>query len=510
MREREDSRTVPLSVRLQSELGFEFDQNKELLVKDNLFTIGHVELYEELPTRTRVSVDGVKLEIGAKKADIEGLLALARIVEPTAQRVDHVTNFWQGSSNVKTSEDEDWIFLNSKINPTPRGLEEGWALLRDAYHLAIKAGIKNKSRDQISKEGGFFDAWTLKDIEDPQRQRGVYIPLFPEKQEIDDEDEDGDSEAEESCEIRPRVTVDTLREYPLRIEGNVNGLYYVPSTLRYQEKTMEIVDSMLTAYNGTDPKILNGSDTVTIIFSDHNYGILSDMRLFLQIPKDIRVDTIEDIGKLNEAELSISRWEGIEDNKQRMQVNVEVEKDSVRISSPENGFELELRKPVCAECQIPFWQFPHREDVVRKFDSDSKNLDDTPFLYGYNTSLGIMRCLPNFEEGEKHTYCADCITGVAERFKQDHPLASRKKAMEIARQKLDELGYQGLEIWDDHVSRRRTQQSEATDRWEIFTKIEYERDGRKITRYTGEPILKDDGEFQPNMLSLEYVNFRHH
>lgn len=47
------------------------------------------------------------------------------------------------------------------------------------------------------------------------------------------------------------------------------------------------------------------------------------------------------------------------------------------------------------------------------------------------------------------------------------------------------------------------------NRWEFCTKIEYERDGRKIIRHCGRPTLSDDGEFKPNMHPKEYVDFRY-
>lgn len=82
--------------------------------------------------------------------------------------------------------------------------------------------------------------------------------------------------------------------------------------------------------------------------------------------------------------------------------------------------------------------------------------------------------------------------------------------MEITRVKLDELGYPEVLIWDTQVWRAGFEYPEEKGKgWELYTKLEYERDGRKIVRYTGTSLLKDNGDFEPNLLPDEYINFRY-
>ena len=83
MGERERPSINPLIPELQSKLGFEFDPSREWLQNDELTQVGGIEHGEWLPARARVSKDGTRFEVGARIQDLEGLLALNRIVRPT-------------------------------------------------------------------------------------------------------------------------------------------------------------------------------------------------------------------------------------------------------------------------------------------------------------------------------------------------------------------------------------------------------------------------------------------
>ena len=45
--------------------------------------------------------------------------------------------------------------------------------------------------------------------------------------------------------------------------------------------------------------------------------------------------------------------------------------------------------------------------------------------------------------------------------------------------------------------------------WELYTMRTYQRDGRNVRRYTGTPMLTDDGFFALNMKPHEFVNFEY-
>ncbi|MEK7188547.1 MAG: hypothetical protein AAB685_01685, partial [Patescibacteria group bacterium] len=123
-------------------------------------------------------------------------------------------------------------------------------------------------------------------------------------------------------------------------------------------------------------------------------------------------------------------------------------------------------------------------------------------FYHTNTSLGILRYLVSSSEEQK-TYCGDCIGPVIEDYLDLHPYARKEAALEIARERLDNLGYGDVEVVEDQTWRY------GPSGWRMFTQIEYERDGRRIVRYTGMSSVDGEGEFAANMLPQEYVDFRY-
>ena len=119
---------------------------------------------------------------------------------------------------------------------------------------------------------------------------------------------------------------------------------------------------------------------------------------------------------------------------------------------------------------------------------------------GSGGSRGNYECHIDTPEGQK-LYCFDCVKKVEAAYLEEHPTARRATAIEIAKGKLTEAGYPDVQIWDTQIWRMRPGQ------WELFTYIDYERDGKSIRRHTGIPTLTDDGEFEPNMKPREYVDF---
>jgi len=74
--------------------------------------------------------------------------------------------------------------------------------------------------------------------------------------------------------------------------------------------------------------------------------------------------------------------------------------------------------------------------------------------------------------------------------------------MELVMQRLNEMEYFNVQIVEEQIHNR------TGNKWEILTKVEYDRDVRKVTRYTGDLTVTHDGEFESDMQPLGDVEFR--
>lgn len=492
-----------LPVELKVHLGFIDEPNSGWLISDDLVNVGGVEHYEWLPARARVSREGTRYEIGARKQDLDGLLALGRILNSDVQNLDTITNFWKGHKKFSVFEDEDWVFIGTDIEPLPIAFEEAFNPVSIAYDLALTAALKNMTYEQLAAHdwhGGF-----LRSAESSNGGRTLLFSTLSEEMGLTDAHHQEIKVDEEKV-----IAADTLREFPLAT--NKTSLSFASTTVVRDGVAKEFDSIWLIAHNGKDPNIFDGDERVDMYIHESTFNHDTDkwehdgIDLHLQIPKGVEVKTVEDMAKLTKAEVSPKDDLGdLELRKRILDVDVAVEDDVVKVVSKDESLSVEVRKPTCDECSIPMWKFPWpKED---EFMEERINPGKRFRMHSISTSLGIYRCQVRNEDGHENTYCHDCVQKVEDRYAQDHPFVLRPRAIDVARARLDNLGYEDVEIWEDQVWRMES--LGGGKGWEFFTKLEYNRDGRKIIRHTGISILTDGGEFKPNMFPREYVTFRY-
>lgn len=171
--------------------------------------------------------------------------------------------------------------------------------------------------------------------------------------------------------------------------------------------------------------------------------------------------------------------------------------DSINIKSENGIFVVELKKPSCGGCGIPNWKFPWIKD-----EPDQREMELLGGFYSVSSSLGILRLFVDTSEG-RECLCANCVKPIVQSYLDGHPFITKSRAISVVRRRLDEAGYEGVDILADQVWRMGEKQ------WTFMTGVHYQRDGRKILRYTGTPVFSDEGEFKLNMAPHEYVNFRY-
>jgi len=480
--ERERKSQDTLSFALQEKLGFEVDEAEEWLAHDKFVCVGGISHYEWLPAKARVSLDGSRYEIGTRKEDLEGLLALAKIIHPEAQNVDRVINFWDDHPRFSAKEEGEWIYIGANIEPTTDGFEREANSIYWAYDLALSAAIEDKIYEQMLEEKRYKSL--IRQAENPPKGvRTVFFDRgFIERvKEASCTYEETDSEK--------IVTVDTLREFPLATYKT--SISFAPGILVSNGETRELDGIGVQAYNG-NPEVL-------IYDSDSHYDEKKEkwerwgFRLVLPIPGDLQLRTVEDLTSLSFAKLEFTDDDFKVVEEKEMEMRITVGDDLVRMMSEDGNFVLEIKKPACDRCKIPVWQFPYSSAPYIASSGESD-------FYSVNSSLGILRFLVD-DDGKKKTYCGNCIDAVVDDYVKKNPFVSKPRATEVARRRLDEASYEGVEIWEDQVWH-------WGKKWEFLTKIEYERDGRKIMRHCGIPTLTDDGHFELNMHPHEYVAFR--
>ena len=165
-----------LSIELKVTLGFkEESQQKEWLIHDEIASVGgyvDFELYEWLPTRARVRSDGTRYEVGVRNEDLEGLLALAKIINPQCQGLDHVKNFWKDHPKFSVKEEEGWMYIGTNMDPTPMDFEMEYDPAQDAYDLTLIATIGNMTYEQMKNHERYGD--DMKEVEDPEGQKILF------------------------------------------------------------------------------------------------------------------------------------------------------------------------------------------------------------------------------------------------------------------------------------------------------------------------------------------------
>lgn len=484
MREIEDGRSLStLPVELKVHLGFKEDtQRKEWLIHDEIAGIGGADLYESLPARARVSSDGTRYEIGVREEDVDGLLALARIINPQAQGLDQVKSFWKNHPKFSIKEEAGWMYIGANIEPTPIDFETEFGPVQQAYDLAITAAIKNMTYGKMKAHDWHGD-W-MNYAENPNQRTLLFSTL-----------EHITRSKQANHEINPKniITANNLREFPLSIHKVT--IHFAPGKLVWDGKQKNLDNIYVYADNGK-PEV-NISNTDSRYNNATKQWEHDDIKVKLPIPKELDIKTVDDLKKLKSMQILNDEWEVVGE----MDIEVKVEDNAFRIISSDGKFNLEVRTPACEDCKIPTWKFPWPQNSCEDFDEKREKFS----MHSVNTSLGIYRCLVN-NNGVEKTFCFDCVGKLEDRYVREHPFVLRQRAIEVVRRRLDEMGNADVEIWEDQVWRK---DSYGIKGWEFFTKIEYERDGRTIIRHTGIPTLSDEGVFTPNMLPRKYVEFRY-
>lgn len=469
-----------LTAELQAQFNFTHDDPTQRWLQSDTFdhaSLGGVEVYEWLPTRTRVLADGTRFEMGTRKVDIEGLLELAKIIHPRVKGVDDVINFWQGRPNIKVIEDKDWVYMGVDIEPTTEGFESKFSQPEFAFSAALTAAIEGKSYLQMRRNrwhGSF-----MKNVEElePNSRAGIFAHPRSDRAEV---------VSGSSCELPPIITAANLSEFPL--ETYKTSLHTPVTIVEGGRRVLRDDYAWVIAHNG--------EEIVAFHLNRRNWQKKRPdskyIGLGLPIPEGVEVKSFADLAKLTRGVVYHHTYDSNPESVSRRETDVKVEvgKHRVRVVTADGNFRLEVEEPACDNCQTPEWKF-------RKPTPAEDEWNPHPEIY--------------LERKDNERYCLDCKPKLEQEFADAHPFARRSKALAEGRKRLDNLGFTDVELWEDQVfpigayTRRGGFQG-----WELFTRIKYSRNGREIIRMTGIPVLSVDGELKiPEMMSREFVDFRY-
>lgn len=474
-----------LVVSLEAELGFEKDPSGKWVMHDEMECIGDYGQYEVLPARTRVSINGTRYEAGARREDLEGLLALAKIVNKDAQGLGAILNFWKESKVFSAKEEDGWIYIGRNIEPTTESFEVAFNAGGLAFGIAVSAAILNRTYHQMKEKKGFNE---VAYSENPTGRSVLFGPSIFDTLEGNRAPEDlaRHSSAEHSHNQHTRITAANLSEYPLHSPDT--WLHFCPGTIIRHGKSKIRKDISICGYNGSPEVFISsleaGYDTKNDIWNHDN------VRLVLPIPDGIEIKTISDIVQLKYAKLLGDNFEVSKE----MNVGIKVEPSTIYLKSEEGDLVLIIREPKCDNCETPVWRFPSPQDRAVAGASIKG-------LYQTNTSLGILRYLVS-DGGKQKTYCGNCIGDFLESYVKRYPNADVATARKFALDQLKVMGYDMIDLPENGDLPR--------EKGVMFTAIiKYQRDGREIIRVLGNPTITHDGVFTPNMKPMEFVNFRY-
>lgn len=483
-----------LAVELQRQLNFKFDSKKEWLFDDEFNQVGGIEYGESLPARTRVSKDGTRFEVGARVQDLEGLLELNRIIRPTVQTVDAVINFWKNNHKFATRVEDEWVYIGANIEPTIKGLETEYGAVNFAYDVALESAISGRSYEELARDEKWDGHLIIKQIQEPGHARtGLFDRTVEEEawQQCEPESEEG-----VTCETIPPIAANNLREFPL--DTNKTSLDGIPGTMiTWDGRSKELERAFIIAHNGRpEVEIFNVKSDYDSSKKEWSHDRTA---VTLPIPEGVEIKTVKDLVKLHKAQVKLLTDQTEESAE--LDVDITVQENSFRIAAQEsnNPFSLEIRTSTCTDCQVPYWKF--RTPTSEEAEEDCNPYKEFGLHFG-GGGRGYYECYVDTPERKK-LYCFDCVKKLEAAYLEKHPTARRSTAIEIAKGKLAEAGYPDVQIWDTQVWRMEPEQ------WELFTYIEYERDGKTIRRHAGIPTLADNGDFEPNMQPREYIDFRY-
>jgi hypothetical protein len=482
-----------LQQRLHSELGFTMQEGGEWLISDDFQDVGGVEKGEVLPSRTRVSADGTRFELGCRIEDIQGLLALSKLNNPNAKGVEAIREFWPDTTHFVTTEEAGYIFIGSEIDPTPDGLEKGYYGFWLSYDIALEAAQRGLTYEEM-----LADKWR------GDTMRLILQPRTDVRDIVFERSKDDDNEADKYEYCESGISVDNLREFPL---ATYETSWHFPGTLTVDGQELKDDNIWLIGHNRGAKVDLHFSQTH--YDNDIKGGNSQRYSLSLTIPEGVTIETVNDMVNLKQAVIT-KRVDDGEAQLVELVVNVMVEDNDLAVESEDGTFKLELRTPICEDCHKPEWKFrwPSAAEFAEQELGMRNKADVLLRNAGYGGSHGYQAYLED-GDGTKHEYCIDHITDAEQRYVESHPFASRAKAQELARKTLDELGYGDVEV-DRQLMHRALGNKKG---WWVYPTIKYERNGKEITRYiVGDQhhglVISDDGEVQPLLPSREYVDFR--
>ncbi|MDO8487274.1 MAG: hypothetical protein Q7S45_03200 [Candidatus Curtissbacteria bacterium] len=489
-----------LTVELQAELGFEYDANHEWLFSDHFASVGSGDIYEFLPAKVRISADGTRYQIGARRVDIEGLLKLARLINPQSQGIDTVINFWNGRGEVKTTADDEFIYMEIGIEPTAEGLEKKYDVLGGAWYTALSAAVKNLTFEQMQKDRWFGVSIrnVLGDTEGNTMQSRRVIFGRSLIESFEDRESELDEMPAETFRRDTDSMAPNLREYPIGFD--IFGLDKMPGSLKYrgiERKSDELsLGTRIQVYHDPSGHFAEINNYL------HNYNFETrewerdnSLRLKLLAPEGTELDTVDDLRRVKKARLVDNEYK----TETEYDVTVAVDDHSLHIESSDGELVIVLGEPGCFECKTPLWKFPHQRYVEKTKGIDFKTINN--HVSGHDQN-GLDRYFFSEQEGQRaKVYCADCIPQKVEDYLLTHPYAHEATARGIIRKRLDDAGYGDVQIWRDMLSH-------TEGKWVGEAVIHYERDGRQITRCPGRFALTDDGKFEPELISPEAANFR--
>lgn len=462
-----------------------FINDGEWVYHDDFERIGGSDLFEWLPARIRVSNDGNIFEMGVRIDDLKKLFELTTLVGKHHGTTDEFIQFWNEANQPKfaTYASAEWIYLRQNIQPTVQGLEQEYQGMVHAYDVTLSGIMEGKSFKQLSQSSPYlhkihaalhtegygvllFDELGLHNLEQVRDQ----LPMFYE-------------------EPLPSIQANVLGEFPLN-DPEIT-LNFAPGTIRIDQSEKQFDNFTIQAYNG--------EPVVNIFASTRDYDLATetwrrdDVSLSFQIPPDESVLTIQDLEKLsvvhftraNEAETLVDEI---------IPVQIAVSDHDLFIASVDGTIDVVISMPCCFDCGIPNWQFPQN---TPPHSNAAVSIDQ---FYTRNDSLGIAQYITHFD-GESHTFCGDCIDGAIETYIKTHEYADDAIALQRIRAELDDLGYSYIRIIDGALMR-------TDSGWNAITSYEYERDGRKIIRFTGLIEITDDGVLELHLQPKSYIDFQ--
>lgn len=485
-----------LTQRLQTELDFTPDDTGEWLVNDEFTESSGINGYEWLPTRVRVLSDGSRLEFGVRKEDLEKTLELARLAGDKAQGVDHLRAFWPDDSRITVVEDEEWLFMGSGIEPSAEGFESDYQGIHFGLEVATAGALKSMGYEEM-KADKWFRTW----VEAAETKReGYRTILFPQEDTaVDGGYESGGG----SCSIEDRWDRQAPDLGSFRIDDYKKSITNAPTTLRMGDMVIEGGNGWLIAHNGTDDVTI--SDSWNEPAEGENRSDWNHYTVKLPITEGIEVTTVSDISKLSRAILEI-RYQGTaEPTVTEYPVRITVEDHAVKLESEDGQFAFEVHEPACTGCQAPLWQFraPTEEEWEQQYDPRAR---DIVLPTGFSRNEGVYFFTFGEPQNDRKIYCYDDYVDLCEQFAQEHPFARRQNAVAAIRQRLDTEGYSDVALLSEQTWPVWPGQGTGL---ELFAYIQYERNGRTITRRAGRPQITYDGEITLDDLpSREYIEFR--